>query len=92
MADQIVRNDHVGVMETTEGQEQVVHEKESIAVEVGADMAKEPSLNIDDLDEKAQAEADFLDPYVPFPIDVNAPPEGNILTVRAIVLGCALGM
>ncbi|EPS39592.1 hypothetical protein H072_6670 [Dactylellina haptotyla CBS 200.50] len=36
-------------------------------------------------------EIEVLDPYSPFPIDLSQPDEGNILTVRAIVLGCALG-
>ncbi|KAF3909969.1 hypothetical protein ABW20_dc0107357 [Dactylellina cionopaga] len=36
-------------------------------------------------------EIEVLDPYTPFPIDPSQQEEGNILTIRAVVLGCALG-
>lgn len=43
----------------------------------------------DDL--KQELEATHIDVYAPFPIDPDARPEGNILTVRALFVGCCLG-
>ncbi|KAK6525304.1 hypothetical protein TWF694_005449 [Orbilia ellipsospora] len=70
------------------------------------ELAAEARRSIEPIDEKKSArdytidlgsekgsseEIEILDPYTPFPIDPSAEEEGNILTIRAVLLGCALG-
>ena len=75
---------------------QPVNPRHSISVDPQAINEKNHPLDsphavevVDDF--KAEVDVNHLDPYVPFPIDPNAPEEGNILTVRAIFLGACLG-
>ncbi|RVD80561.1 uncharacterized protein DFL_008456 [Arthrobotrys flagrans] len=42
-------------------------------------------------DLKEELEQTHIDVYAPFPIDENAKEEGNILTIRALFVGCVLG-
>ncbi|KAK6330475.1 hypothetical protein TWF696_003366 [Orbilia brochopaga] len=59
----------------------------------------EPSIRRDSIvpsegvpeDLKQELEKVHIDIYAPFPIDEGAREEGNILTVRAVVVGCILG-
>ncbi|KAF3934514.1 hypothetical protein ABW19_dt0205842 [Dactylella cylindrospora] len=52
---------------------------------------KDYAVDISGSERGSQDEIEILDPYTPFPIDPSQLPEEHILTVRAVVLGCALG-
>ena len=43
------------------------------------------------VDVEESDEDKIIDPYVPFPVDPNAPVEGKILRIRSIVLGLICG-
>ncbi|KAK6338629.1 hypothetical protein TWF696_009440 [Orbilia brochopaga] len=68
------------------------HQQAEIQIDEKKHQHAAPAYSVEVESEKDTGDdSEVLDPFRPFPIDLSQPDEGNILTVRAVALGCALG-